>query len=477
VLRDPGALNAARHRRDSAEAVLRLGDFAVHGRRGDRITLALHAGASVAPAVGTDQRLFARIGSRIRSYTIDELRRGVAVHVFSDSLPVVQVEYSMNRRVHRPVTGRVSLIQRVGSATVLRANTPWAAREPRVEKADSSNGACVTEHPGNDPSCGITVVLPHGTESGIVPGAFQSGPDGAASRPMTIALEPATMVGRDSASGGLVFTTRTVTVTVWDADHAGHRMIARDAAGHAVGTAEFVADRTPGALAPDTRSITADEIATVELVPADDDYVAYTMRVAVVRDTCRFLEDHPTDPIFELPEVLSIYKRLAARSGWHLPFADRVERGGFIVERGGSIKFIEQTFRDGAAPELCALLFDLQQINDLRTRHLRGELRVLRQVHTHPADGDVLPNPGNCRRDTGSEMAAAPGNRLTFTEGPSVYDLRPWVEGQVPWPGEVLTPRRLYRFERRSRMGGDPIRTAFRIHQGPEGCTTVSSEI
>ncbi len=237
----------------------------------------------------------------------------------------------------------------------------------------------------------------------------------------------------------------------------------------------------PGVPSSETAALAADEIASVDLTPAPEDYVAYTVTIGVVTDTCQVFED-PEDVDDSLvldPEVQSMLKQLAELSNWDEELASRVERGGFIVEEDGVVRFIERQYAPGEGPELCLLIGDTQQLIDLSQQHFGGEITILAQIHTHPSHGEEFPNPGNCRQprvltDGTVVLEPAGGDRIEFDDGPSRFDLENWREGLAPWLGYVIDPEVLHRFVAAEGAGNpdplDPERQEFEVNRGANAC-------
>ena len=78
---------------------------------------------------------------------------------------------------------------------------------------------------------------------------------------------------------------------------------------------------------------------------------------------------------------------------------------------------------------------------------------ILAQVHTHPNHGRTEVQPGNCydwdaRRQQVVPRPTDTFGRLDLPFGPSKRDIDPWRSSNPPtWPGYVLEPGRVYRWD------------------------------
>ncbi len=212
----------------------------------------------------------------------------------------------------------------------------------------------------------------------------------------------------------------------------------------------------------------------------DDDFndLVFTVTGA---DFCTMFDEEVDDPLLLDPAVQKILSDLADLSNFDEPFPNRLERGGYIVEQpDGSIEFLEHRYftPDGMAggePELCVTPWDpgyQKEITD-------GGGTILGQIHTHPVHRGIRSNPGTCNRwlprpDGTFDVQPISEPRLRFRTGPSRLDLRDWQRGAAEWPGYMMSPDRVYRWERKGPFGqtGLANRDDFELRKGAEACIT-----
>lgn len=65
-----------------------------------------------------------------------------------------------------------------------------------------------------------------------------------------------------------------------------------------------------------------------------------------------------------------------------------------------------------------------------------------------------------------------PEPQLRFSAGPSRSDLRDWERGAAEWPGYMISPDRVYRWERKGPFGqtGLANRNDFKVKKGADAC-------
>lgn len=420
------------------------------------MTLTLTVAEDVFSVLGFDQRLLVDVGGDRTEFTFQELAAGATVHVFRES-GEVYIQYMLNRHVSARPEGTVQLTQSVAGAQVVEAATPWVPTEASraVLLSSLTTGAsCPVPAPGIH--CGVAVGIKPFVTGGVF-GGFQSDAGTGASSKITVTFSPAVS---------------SVTVTAIDPDFAGNRMIARNASGAIVAIFNFAGDDTPGEKTLSTGTVSGTGITKVELVPAPDDFVAYD-NLSFVKSSveeCNFFEGDIEEPLLQTLEVQNILRLIAQLSNFSQPLSDRVERGGYIVERNGQVEFVEHEYL--VEPSLCTLASDPAVV-----RRLSAEegTTILAQVHTHPVHGGAFPNPGNCFKLTvrpNGTIGKTPieGPTLEFQPGPSPKDLSLWISGVADFPGYILDPERVYRFERSDPAGGSPVQSDFGLDKGANAC-------
>ncbi|MBI4543279.1 MAG: hypothetical protein HY705_09625, partial [Gemmatimonadetes bacterium] len=407
-----------------------LGEFEIEGEAGADIVLSWAVDGVGPAALRRPVRLVVSVEGVTRELWLEADGDPVPVHRF-EARGVITIRYALPREVNGPqVGGEPRLTQLVrGAARVVRAETPWVAESRwQLAIAAAQEGECLVPAPGTH--CGVSVTITPYVTGGPF-GGFQSGPGTGASSTIRVGFSP-------TVSG--------VTITVLDPDFAGNRMVALDANGNTIGSVAFAGDNSPGQFTTSTGTVSAIDIAAVLLVPASGDYVAYDGLSFLPKD-CAFFDGAVDDPLLLDPAVPRLLLGLAQRSGFGQALANRVERGGYIVERGGRIEFVEHSYL--VEPNLCVLVSDPAVIRDLVSD---PAATVLGQVHTHAAHSGVFANPGNCLRVRlqGNRFVTRTRTqpRLEFRPGPSKRDLELWESGDAPFPGYILDPERVYRFER-----------------------------
>ena len=210
----------------------------------------------------------------------------------------------------------------------------------------------------------------------------------------------------------------------------------------------------------------------------DNDFNDIIVRVTAQVVDCEMFDEEVSDPLLLDPAVQEILMELAELSNFDQPFANRLERGGYIVEQpDGSIEFLEHRYLTpegtlGGQPELCMLPWDPGYQKDITD----GGGTILGQIHTHPKHRGTEPNPGTCNQwipkpDGTFDVQPRPGPRLRFTAGPSLVDLEDWESAAAPWPGYLMSPDRIYRWERKGRFQrGLTNRDDFKLKKGDDAC-------
>ncbi len=209
-------------------------------------------------------------------------------------------------------------------------------------------------------------------------GDFQSGPGTGASSTITIVFSKPIM---------------SVTVTVEDPTWAGNVVQAYNADGALVGTATVAFNNTPGQNDAQTVTLSGRGIRTLKLVPAANDYVAYSGLTFTPQGFC------PTnDAALDNPAVRqALLAALTASGAFNNDPAARRENGGYIYQRVDGTYDVRTTTpspTNAATPCSSTPGGPAPQAGET----------VIGPWHTHPfSDGDVLPSVPGCgtnRRET-----------------------------------------------------------------------------
>lgn len=177
-----------------------------------------------------------------------------------------------------------------------------------------------------------------------------------------------------------------VTVTAQDPTFAGNAMQAFDEFGALLGTAPIAGNGTPGTNVPQTVTINAVGIASITLIPAALDYVAYSGLSFTAQGTC------PTnDPVLDDPAIRNALKAALTASGaFNNNPAARQENGGYIYQRADGTYDVRTTSPSPTNPATpCSA-------TPGGPTPQAGET-VIGPFHTHPfAHGDPIPIVQGC---------------------------------------------------------------------------------
>jgi hypothetical protein len=172
----------------------------------------------------------------------------------------VEIRYSLSRGKQMSLPdGAVRLTQSVSSAEVVDSER-WWVRTPKSYNASlSATSSCVVAAAYSN-ICGIyAYVFPFA--SGGLGGTFQSNSGTGASHPIWISF---------TAPGAT-----NLTVTVYDPTWDGNGAVAYDVAHNVLGSVGFAGTGIPGWNLPATQTLPFTDIRSVQLVPANSDYVSY----------------------------------------------------------------------------------------------------------------------------------------------------------------------------------------------------------
>lgn len=232
----------------------------VRGHAGDTIAVLLQAESGTRGTMGADAALRVEVDGARAELPLRDLTAGATLYRFAEDRSVT-VRYHLLGRVASDVApGRFLLEQRTSGA-VENVQTPWIPKDRLVPGSAASVGAA---DPG--PECfitagagdcgGVSYTVVSFIESLYIGGTFTSRSNTGPSGSITITFSKPVP---------------SVTVTIFDPTYAGNTVSTVGGGG-----ASFSYSGQPGVNVPDTKTVTG-EITQVHLVPADNDYVAYTV--------------------------------------------------------------------------------------------------------------------------------------------------------------------------------------------------------
>ncbi len=341
---------------DSATALTALAEFTIAGRRGDSVVLQMQADPPFQQAVAS-LRIYVSSALGEHEYSIGSLLNGETVFRFATTESVT-LRYEMNRPLTTVPDGAFRLSQHLFGGEIVSANTPWI-KTPRVQMSSAQPGSCAIPAPGT--WCNITIdISPYVTGGPF--GGFQSDSFTGPSHPIDI-LSSAPL--------------RSVTITVYDSDFRGNQVVAYNAAGSVVGSVNVPYDRKPGVNTADLVTVSGVGIVRIQLVPADNDYVAY--------DDLSVTSDCITgDSLLDNPAFRSLLQQAMANSNPGDPnIGNRIEQGGNVWRDTvtGNIRF---------DPSGGLITADNCGREYLRPAGNPGEI-LIAVYHTHPYfDGDSI---------------------------------------------------------------------------------------
>jgi hypothetical protein len=332
-----GPLRAAVYRTDSVFGGLVIGRLTLDGRRGDAVGLQLDIPDYVLEAVGPNAPVRIVANGRSESFGLRELTQGMTVYRLART-GQTHLTVELERRVEGVRDGAVTLVLRT-SATIQSAQLPWQkAPSPELRKPASlavtascsiqiGSGSCGTVTYTVVPSTGTT--LPPGyTQIG---GTFQS----------QTGNGPSTTI-RITFSAHI----ESITATIHDPTWTGNRMVAFDLNTGQQVSVDFVGNGTPGTTTTDTKTLTG-RFASVDLIPAANDYVSYDAEVVVA--PC----PPSNDANLESEAVRDSLMDVLSRSNPNAAPGSRLERGGVIWERQDGTRFATEVGPPWATQSEC----------------------------------------------------------------------------------------------------------------------------
>jgi hypothetical protein len=260
LIADAAPLRVASYRADSADVPIHIATLRVHGAAGESIALVLRADSAVLEAT-RDARLVMRTDEGEEVLSLTALLSGKTVYRFRRD-ETITIRYELTPRVRFDPSGAISLVVH-SSALIESAHTPWI-RTPMSERGvlyDATGGDCSLNAASGD--CGFTTYTISPYMPGVAFPGFQNAQGTGVSSPITVTFNPP--VG-------------SATITAHDPTWAGNQAIAYDANGAQVGSVSFAFTDEPGNNVPDTKSLTGN-IARVQLIPADGEYITWEMTV------------------------------------------------------------------------------------------------------------------------------------------------------------------------------------------------------
>ncbi len=268
LITDSRPFRTSRSSPDSASGSLFLAKVILSGTRGATVSLGITADKHLVAALPRDSRILVTVADeKEQSFAVSALASAPATIYRFEATSRVGIRYSLSRGspISIPV-GDIRLTQYASSAEVDSSERWWIRARPPYAANLSTMSNCVVAAAYSN-TCGIYVqVLPFA--SGGLGGTFQSNSGTGASQPIWISF---TAPGATS-----------VTITVYDPTYPGNGATAWDVGGNFLGSVGFTGTGIPGFNVPDTQTLPYTDIRSIQLVPADADYVSYDVSFAGV---------------------------------------------------------------------------------------------------------------------------------------------------------------------------------------------------
>lgn len=255
---------------------------------GDSLSLTLTAdGAALAGLPDGEFVVFA-VGATVDSVPLRTATTPVVVWRFA-SADTTTIFISLNRALAGGPAGQ-ALLAASSPARIVGMSRPWVAPADSQGFASKSPGgttsSAAARHADVASVCGgqAVSIFQDGTYCGVDVHFFQAVPaDAFLAAGATFQSDP----GHGQSHEITVTFSRpvlSVTVTAYDPTFAGNEMIVYDTMGGAIGTVPFPGNNKPGTLTTQTGTVTG-AITSLHLIPAQGDYVAYSMRVEFAPST------------------------------------------------------------------------------------------------------------------------------------------------------------------------------------------------
>ncbi|HTO27361.1 MAG TPA: hypothetical protein VL017_02095, partial [Devosia sp.] len=254
-------LQAVAPRPDSTTPLI-LGDFRIRGEPGATVAVALEADGQLADGMSRNGVLLVKVNGGLPQHVAFKSLlhgNGAVVYRFT-SATEVRLQYAVERNLTVPQVGSFRLEQHLSEATILEGTAPWGTQVTSANLTATATNCAATDPSGT--SCGVEYTISPFVAYGD--GSFSDAGCCGPSGPITVTF--AAPVGA-------------VTATIYDPTYAGSHMVAHSTLGDF--TAGFAYSGQPGNNVPNTQTLEAPGIYSVDLVPssgvADGDWVTWRL--------------------------------------------------------------------------------------------------------------------------------------------------------------------------------------------------------
>jgi hypothetical protein len=249
IVADAGVLSAARFQVDSAAFPVFLARITVSGQASGIVQLAMLADDAVLERLPKSELVRVETPTGVRSFPLRDLASAAEVYRFVGAESVT-LTYSLNRQMPPVTSGSFRLVQTTSGGTVSASNRPWQRSVPVVRALATAAGSCSASITSQSSSaCGVLITTsPFVT--GALGGTFSSAACCGASHNVVVTFAPGVS---------------SVTATIYDPTYSGNRMVATDANGVVVGSADFAFSNQPGVNVPDAKTISIGTVVAAQL--------------------------------------------------------------------------------------------------------------------------------------------------------------------------------------------------------------------
>lgn len=254
LLENSAAFWSAQSSADSAGYPILVASVGAEGNLGDRLTLRLFAGEAWLRAIGAEARIVVVGAGFRRSLLLNSLLDEATIYRFAGR-EQIELRLQLPREYDSLPAYPIRLVLRSHGAIVREGQFPFRSSKATGPQASTEQSACPFLTPGVH--CGVTVTIDPFYAVGYNGPGISSRPNTGASVPMRMTFNPPVSKLR---------------ITVNDPDFDGNQVIA--VAGGAVSVPY---DGHPGVLTTYDVYFPGDNISTVDLVPAPEDHVWYTL--------------------------------------------------------------------------------------------------------------------------------------------------------------------------------------------------------
>ena len=250
---------------------------------GDSLTLQLRADSTVLNGINPDEIVDVSDGIVDARVALRNLTMATTGWRFA-SADTTTLQVTLNRALAAGLNGHVVLIASSAAAVVAVARPWFASVDSSASSQPSATRGAVAGlgrmHADVTPGCASqgVPIFQDGTYCGVNVHFFRAVPaDAFLAAGATFQSDQGHGVSHEII---ITFSqpVASVTVTAYDPTFAGNQMSALDSTGGLIGTVPFPGNNMPGTLTTQTGTLSG-AIASVHLIPAPLDYVAYSMRV------------------------------------------------------------------------------------------------------------------------------------------------------------------------------------------------------